>query len=121
MEQIDGMPDGFEALRIGVPKIGEWYLNARSGPTECKEEAKCEWLILRKIEKPKQYRPFGNAAEFAPHRDRWVRLKVNGAVSRIQTYFDSKAFIRDVYFSWVEGFECLEFDDGTPFGVEVNE
>lgn len=69
------------------------------------------------------YRPFANAQEFKPHRDRWVRYKNatdgNKWVSRVQTYRDDKCFIGDVYFYWGEAFKDLEFDDGEPFGVRV--
>lgn len=120
-QQIEGVPVGWRLVRIGRPKAGGWFIDASTGDPRI---ATCDWLgsirvIIEKIEQPKQYRPFENAAEFEPHRDRWVRLKVNGAVSRVRTYFDYKACIGDLYFSWQEGFESLEFDDGTPFGVEV--
>lgn len=122
--QIEGVPEGWQLVAIRKMRDGERFLDSAGRVRKFCAAVDPERVapVVDEIDpsKPK-YRPFANAAEFEPHRDRWVRLKVNGAVSRIQTYFDYKAFIGDVYFPWQEGFECLEFDDGTPFGVEVNE
>jgi hypothetical protein len=79
------------------------------------------YLIVRKIERPKQYRPFASAEEFKPHRDRWTR----------RIAYDPQG--NDIYpptrysdlgyhgFKWQWCFENFSFDDGTPFGVEVSE
>lgn len=81
-------------------------------------------VILRKIEKPKQYRPFASAAEFKPHRDRWIRRITNGGAFKITDYCDF-GYENDngVVVTWKE---YLDFgyafdDDGSPFGVEVSE
>ena len=64
-----------------------------------------------------QYRPFKNAEEFRPHRDRWWRQKSDG---------DDRCCPPGNYFgdgyqklwTWKGAFQQLEFEDGTPFGVE---
>ena len=122
MDKIGGVPNGWRLVRItDHPEVGEYAISFPD--TVVMVNDPMEWdlaCIVERIEPPMPtYRAFANAAEFDPYRDRWVRVKANGAVSRVHTYFDHKAFIGDVYFSWQEGFESLEFDDGTPFGVEV--
>jgi hypothetical protein len=70
--------------------------------------------MARKIDR---YRPFANAAEFAPHSDKWVMYK--GAVSgrsRVVGYGGGFISCREEY-SFVSAFINLQFEDGTPFGI----
>jgi hypothetical protein len=121
-DKIEGVPEGWRLVAIRRVKNGEWFIE-RSGRIELwrepDDETSC-WVhpIIEKIEQPKQYRPFANAAEFEPHRDRWWRFKK-----------ESNEFFRTYYYSdkshmghnWHESFAQKVFDDGTPFGVEVTE
>lgn len=76
-----------------------------------------------------KYRPFANAAEFAPHRDRWVSRE--GNVGRACGYDEANCYfvgpIGSVYSSvysgtWSRCFANIVFDDTKkPFGVEVTE
>ena len=125
---IEGIPDGWELVRIGKPMLDENYIGM-SG-TICKvvtiPDGKAH-PIIRKIEKPKQYRPFENAAEFEPHRDRWVRRTHNGDLSnagcfKFHAYDDEGIYDVGRHFSYQEMFDDgRQFDDGTPFGIEVTE
>lgn len=118
---IPGVPEGYKLLRIDYPVKGETY--ARKGEV-------CEWVsvyqsdeafpIIRKIEVPKQFRPFANAVEFKPHRDRWVRRVSDGLVFRCTSYGGGALVVfGSILPSFPEAFEQFVFDDGTPFGVEV--
>jgi len=82
------------------------------------------WGIIRKVP---TYRPFANAAEFAPHRDRWIQRSskhdtVNTIPSgcfRVTSYNDHHVWTCDGH---PESYETMfkdgkKFDDGTPFGV----
>jgi len=69
------------------------------------------WVYRRRIEPT--YRPFANAAEYAPHRDRWIRVKIGGEMRRLQFYSNDT--------NWNLYFESCEFEDGTPFGVEITQ
>jgi len=76
---------------------------------------KSERLIYRRRIKP-TYRPFANAAEFMPHRHKWTITK-----GEFKTYNPTPSF-SDNHFgglAWKDAFEMVEFEDGTPFGVEV--
>ena len=117
--------DGWELVRIGKPVKGvDWVVNFDGSPVLCEvEDVTKNWPIIRK--KPKQYRPFANAAEFAPHRDRWIRRLANGGAFLVSDY-SNEGFCYDELnpVSWEELFNMgYVFDnpDGTtdPFGVEV--
>jgi len=122
-EQIEGVPEGWRLVRIGKPKAGEYYIEINGEACEAKliTPTVLQWVfaIIEKIEQPRQYRPFANAAEFEPHRDRWWRyMDDNQTVSRPPAnYSDSGHYGYDFEY----GLERKVFDDGSPFGVEVTE
>jgi hypothetical protein len=62
-----------------------------------------------------QYRPFANADEFRPFRDRWWRHK-KSAKEHPPNSFDDEGYSG---WSWNGAFNYLEFDDGTPFGMQI--
>jgi len=74
---------------------------------------------------PKQYRPFASAAEFAVHRDRWIREKntedCKDFRTSIRCYHDGVVWLSSgtIPISWQELFDGWEFDNGEPCGVEV--
>ena len=73
MTLIPGVPEGWRLVRIGKPKAGEWFVDDGNTPTKAFTDFDVSVLaIIEKIEQPKQYRPFANAKEFEPHRDRWL-------------------------------------------------
>ena len=131
MSSIPGLEhlaeDGFEIIKYDVANPGESYVGHDGdawqwdglGPSAAKH------IIIRKIEKPKQYRPFATAAEFEPHRDRWVRRSHAGRPDakgcyKVCAYDNWGIFDRGSKISYEEMFnDGRQFDDGTPFGVEV--
>lgn len=121
--KIEGIPDGWELVRIGKPFINERYIGLTGQIINCVTIPSGEgYAIVRKIEKPKRYRPFANAEEFKPHRDRWVkRLDSLGSASRISGYGDKGVVIHGDIFTFNGLFRDHTFDDGTPFGIEVTE
>lgn len=122
--QVEGIPEGWELVRIGTPKPGEHVLGKYGKILHCNGVFKgISYVIIRKIEKPKRYRPFANAAEFEPHRDRWIKRKSGNVDHRIKThsYNNLKHYTGDIGDTWQTMFDDFEFEDGTPFGVEVTE
>ena len=96
---------------------GEWLKTGLSKQTVGESlRVYCRVGIIayaRKIE-PK-YRPFANAAEFKPHRDRWIRDKNNWAV-RVNSLSHDGANGS----SWHSLVNHWTFEDtGLPVGVEV--
>ena len=123
MDKIEGVPEGWRLVRIGRPKVGEHYIEISGSMYEATPTTPTVLHfvlpIVEKIEQPKKYRPFANAAEFEPHRDRWVRVKANGMVTRPISYTHDRLYIGDIWLYWGDAFLNLEFETGTPFGVEV--
>jgi|688.fasta_scaffold1765101_1 hypothetical protein len=130
--KIEGVPEGYEISRIGRPVQGETFIGGTGlVATATGGEVSFCYAIVRKIEQPKQpkqYRPFANGAEYAPHFERAIQYQ----------HLDPNVFFRSVGVCqlgvWVQNNEENEFvpwetafrvwlfkDNGTPFGVEVSE
>lgn len=130
-QQIEGVPDGWRLVAIRRVKNGEWFIE-RHGRIdlwrEPDDETSC-WVypVIEKIEQPKKYRPFANAAEFEPHRDRWVEYTSPNygdcSMYRVSAYTSERVWLGpdNVGKTYKEAFHCLRFADGSPFGVEVTE
>jgi hypothetical protein len=132
--QIPGVPDGWELVRVGVPDSDDWLVGHEGNPVAhamLKRPLKLrQYAIIRKIEKPATYRPFKDAEEFKPHRERWLTRKdksdpahLSGAC-RVIAYCDNHLWWADGRAStYKEEFNhgrCFD-DDGTPFGVKIDE
>lgn len=128
-QQVEGVPDGWRLVRIGSPKAGECFIDSGNGTPR---ETSCDWsgsvrVIIEKIEQPKQFRQFVNAAEFEQHRDRWVEYTSPNygdcSMYRVSAYTSDRVWLGpdNVGRTYKEAFHCLRFADGSPFGVEVME
>lgn len=126
--QVEGIPDGWELVRVGEVQHGEFFILS-DGLIEQHDEDKAlrmnkNYVIIRKIEKPKKFRPFANAAEFLAHHLSGDFIDVGaGEFAKVQHCSD-----RGIWFSGDEDIQLyadaiadLKFRDGTPFGVEVTE
>jgi hypothetical protein len=118
--KIEGVPEGWELIRIGRPEKGEHFLDGNNMPDQAEHDGfVMARPIVRKVERPKQYRPFANAEEFKPHRDRWVRL---AGCDKGFWHFGSCTDEGAMGAKWKDLFKTYVFDDdGTPFGVEVSD
>ena len=131
---IEGIPDGWELVRVGNVRHGEFHLDGNGHPVKWNSAVTSEYAnyaIIRKIEKPKQFRPFASAAEFEPFRDRWIQRSgkhdtpetIPAGCFKVTAYNDHHYWTVDgSYTSYEQAFndgKC--FDDGTPFGIEVTE
>jgi hypothetical protein len=72
------------------------------------------------------YRPFANAAEFEPYKDKWILKAYDGESIqgqwRIIAFDDVGVFSREAFLTYSEMFEMgYKFSDSTPFGVLVKE
>lgn len=70
-----------------------------------------------------KYRPFANAAEYMPHRGRWIYFCDDVTNQLLPYSFKDRGIWHAKRFAtWAELFsQCKFADDGTPFGVEVTE
>ena len=126
---IEGIP-GWELVRVGQIFHGEHWVNNNGRAQRWDSDNPSisrNYVIIRKIEKPKRYRPFASAAEFEPFRDRWIKRSYIGGLCnegcfKPQAYDDQGVFDIGEHFTYYEMFnEGRQFDDGTPFGIEVKE
>ena len=121
---IEGIPEGWEPVRIGTPFIGERYIGQRGSINICRVVSHGKhWVIVRKIEtppEPKQYRPFKNAAEAEPFWDRRLQEKANSSCKyRVSVLCEHGCRIGSQSHSYKDAFETFECEDKTPFGVEI--
>jgi hypothetical protein len=122
-DQIPGVPEGWELVRIGPVNPGEFFVGY-DGQAEqyLQGTASTGWVtIIRKIEKPARYRPFANAEEFKPHRDRWWYRDDKDGTRR---YFPPASYSDETHngAAWQHRFDtCFFDDDGTPLGVRIDE
>jgi len=70
-----------------------------------------------------QYRPFANAAEFEPHRDKWIKHKLDEYAAKITTYNDQNVWLgcASIGTGYAGMFKDFTFADGTPFGVRIDQ
>lgn len=87
------------------------------------------WHLREEVPDPTPkpvYRPFANAVEFAPHRDRRIKRKAGsipaGGCCKLVAYDDDGVWVDSRnHKTYQEYFaEDREFEDGTPFGVRVS-
>jgi hypothetical protein len=123
--QIPGVPEGWELVRIDNPTQGEWFIDGVGLLKEYLYKTPCggKFPIISKIEEPARYRPFESAEEFKPHRDRWVRRVLDELVFRCTSYGGGALVVYgDLLPTFSEAFAEFVFDDdGTPFGVRIDE
>ena len=121
---IEGIPDGWELVRIGKVHELEYYLDDFGRIMQWKTgiSSAVNYVVVRKIEKPKQYRPFANPAEAEALLGQVLRGKVNHEHKFVLIGITSHGFqIGLSHWRLQEAFECFERLDGTPFGIEVTE
>jgi hypothetical protein len=139
-QQIPGVPEGWIIERIGKPIFNVDHVIHYDGqPMLCDYDSSyLNRVIIRKIEKPATYRPFANAEEFKPHRDRWVRVvkKQDERNTNLEDWFGVGSCLKIMgceesglwlrvpggWLTYESAFEDFVFDDdGTPFGVRIDE
>ena len=125
--QIPGVPEGWELVRIGPVNPGEFFVDYDGKAQQyAQAAASIGWVtIIRKIEKPATYRRFKDAEEYMPHWGKPIRLKGGSgfdsvvSTSRIGVYIAAGNTVRR--YSMADAFDQFEFADGTPFGVKIDE
>jgi hypothetical protein len=127
---VPGVPDGWELVAIRRPIKGDWYLDGYGKICQWTSDVSSaiKYDIIRKIEKPAKYRPVANAEEFLPHADRKISRvgndgkKVPGFTTATSCS-DSGVWLGDIYSDWKEMLDRghVFLDDGTPFGVRIDE
>jgi len=118
VSNIEGIPEGWELVAVRRARYMENYIWTSGMIVLWQERTESGFIvpIIRKIEKPATYRPFANAEEFKPHRDRWWTWKDDRSNTFPPAGYGKLGHHSQ---SWSDSFDRKVFDDGTPFGVEV--
>lgn len=131
--KITGIPEGYEPIDKDINKsirevkyLEYYFLDGSVFQWDLKHESKSRYLVLKKVEKQKEYRPFENAAEAELFFDRRLKQKnplkgENDSRYRIVYITNLRVSIGLGQFDYKEAFDIFVFDDGTPFGIEVTE
>ena len=122
--QIPGVPEGWVIDHIGKPIFNvDWVIGFDGQPMLCDYDSSyLNRVIIRKIEKPAKYRPFANCVEVEPFFDRKLRWK-NGTAGLLSISIADNGgiFIGTANYTFQRAFDVLVLDDGTPFGVRIDE
>jgi hypothetical protein len=132
---IPGVPDGWELVAISQIDNRQWSIDDAGGPYQWRgDKSNGVYPIIRKIKKPKQYRPIVNGVEYIAKRRDGIAVdwKLEDGITgffAVVSANDSFVWVAfgDVIerFDWQQAFEKLEFrhiDNSTsPFGVEVTQ
>lgn len=137
--EVEGIPDGWELVRVGKPTLEEFIIGHDGSPVACvslkRPLRQFRYAVIRKIEKPKQFRPFANEKEAEPFWDVKLRYKESvkfkepgkaikepgKAMFRVNCIGEVDVGIAFSVYSYQTAFDVFECIDGTPFGVEVTE
>jgi len=128
-QQIPGVPEGWELMAIRKPvRDVDHILGPDLEPVLCDHvQQNFNCVIIRKIEKPAAYRPFANAAEADQLWNVALRYRISSPESkrsrfRINTIGFDGITIGLEYYTYKAAFDefCVD-DDGTPFGVRIDE
>lgn len=123
---IPDPPDGYEFLEDydAAPHPDAMHWNdrkesweIRAYPSDAYNRAETNIYAVPVKPPAPQYRPFANAEEFRPFRDRWWKKKIDDRVYPPESYTEKGLGFAGC--DWQHAFDALEFDDGTPFGLPI--
>jgi len=120
-DRIPDPPEGWRFVEKGeaFDKRAKFWFSRRWENTHNLAVFDPHSVYIVPIDPPKppepQYRPFANAAEFEPYRNKWWRHKTSNSKNPPLGYSDTH---------WGGmpfglAFDKYEFEDGSPFGVRV--
>ena len=121
---IEGIPDGWDLIGVRYAENLEAFIDDDGSIAYWagKKKSARVFPIIRKIEKPKRYRPFNDPIEGQPLIGEVLRLKVDHKSIGVFIGITSLGFqIGLSHWKPKEAFDCFERLDGTPFGIEVTE
>lgn len=130
--KIPGVPGDWEVVRVGEVEFKEHFIDEQ-GKIQ-RWEARCSsnkkgYVIVKRAVKPKQFRPFANAAEFREYKNRWItRVDQSGnelpGECRVAGFDDHGFWLTGgVHVTWADamqrGHKFIVGPKRIPFGIEV--
>lgn len=109
-EKIAVMQGFVDGRQIEIKLGGDW--SAVGQPRW--SWSNCDYRIKPEPAQP-EYRPFANAEEFKPHRDKWVYFGIYQ--HRVGGFSDRGVFVCLTEVGYGTLLEYYQFEDGTPCGV----
>ena len=108
--------DGVFVGPVQKGQMDRWLIGSEIYAQGGKHNSNHDRDLVREI----NARPFEGMAEFAPHRDKWVRFMGGTTTAKVSDYSDGRVSIGKVDASWRTAFASVVFDDdGSPFGVKL--
>ena len=121
---VPGVPDGWELIEVRKMGLGDFSIDRDGKPFEWViGESDTVWPIMRKIEQPAKYRAFFNSKEAETFFDCRLRFKDDRlpGLFRVIAINDSFVGIGVDTYAYQQAFDTFVCDDGTPFGVRIDE
>jgi hypothetical protein len=119
------VPDGWELVRVGQPVYNvDHIVDPDGNPKLCDfDSSYLNRVIIRKIEQPAKYRAFVNSKEAETFFDCRLRFKDDRlpGLFRVIAINDSFVGIGVDTYAYQQAFDTYVCDDGTPFGVRIDE
>jgi len=121
---VPGVPDGWELIEVRKVGLGDFSIDRDGKPFEWViGESDTVWPIIRKIEQPAKYRAFANSKEAESFFDCKLRFKdsLSSGLFRVIAIGNTFVGIGVDTHTYEQAFETYVCDDGTPFGVKIDE
>ena len=116
--------EGDKVLQRGIWEMlqrGIWEKSIAHSYTVKSQLSKLSLAYARKIEPT--YRPFQSASEFKPHAEKWLRHCKTKTIGRVGNYSDYGICTLDdgswKLHTYEQCFKVLTFEDGSPFGMQI--
>jgi hypothetical protein len=107
-------PDGLNPIKVVLTNI-EYRNIAFAFST-----SRVNYRFIAPMEEP-AYRPFKNAKEFRPYREKWIRVLDGGGFERVTFYNDEGIRTsKEDFVTYEQAFKVGEFEYKMPFGVLDN-
>jgi hypothetical protein len=122
---IFGVPEDCELVGIQQVLPEETYIDHNGRVLRWTYDSKSTqyFPVVRKIEKPKQYRPFSGVSEAEPFFDERLKFgdpeRGGPGVYRICRLVDDGVLIGGSAYTYEHAFKLFTKSDGSPFGAEV--
>jgi hypothetical protein len=115
--------EGWDLVSFRRVVEGESYIDRHGKVKQWQSEIQSEssYLVVCKVVKPDEYRPFENLEEAEPYFDDALRLKDGlKGILRVVCMVKDGVVVGTTAYTYKEAFEKFINQHGTPFGVKID-